>query len=419
MKKRCLSVLAGAVLLTPLTALAADWPQWRGPNRDGVSKETGLLRQWPEEGPKPAWKATDIGNGYSTPSIAAGRIFLMSNKGDDEFALALDEKTGKQVWSASVGKVGRNFGPQYPGSRSTPTFDGEVLYALGSDGDLVCLGTAEGKERWRKSYRNDFGGKSGQWAYAESPLVDGDLLVCTPGGATATLVALNKKDGSVVWKAAVPGGDAAAYASVVIAEVAGAKQYVQFLGKGVVAVNAKTGKFLWRFNETAQGSPANIPTPVVHGNYVFSSTGRGKGGLIKLVPGDGGVTVETVWLSPTMANPLGGVVLVDGHLYGTNGQALVCVDFMTGKPKWEERSVGKGAVCYADGRLYVRGEKGGVALVEATPAGYREKGRFDQPDRSAQPAWPYPVVANGRLYLRDQDVLLCYDVRQNTDSSGR
>jgi outer membrane protein assembly factor BamB len=412
MNPRRLLLPATVLLLAPLAALALDWPQWRGPQRDGVSRETGLLREWPEGGPKLAWKAKDIGNGYSTPSIARGRIYVMSNRDDAEFCLALDEKDGKQLWSVPVGKVGKNFGPQYPGARSTPTVVGDVLYALGSDGDLVCLETAKGKEVWRKSLRADFGGRPGKWAYAESPLVDGDVLVCAPGGARATIVALNRKDGSLAWKSAVPGGDAAAYASAVIAEVGGARQYVEFLGKGLVGVDARTGKFLWRFDQTAQGSPANIPTPVVHGSYVFSSTGRGAGGLIKLVPGQDGVTAETVWISREMANPLGGVVLVGGHLYGTNGQALVCLDFKTGKASWQERSVGKGAVCCADGNLYVRGEQGGVALVKATPDGYKEQGRFEQPDRSDQPAWPYPVVANGRLYLRDQGVLLCYDVKQ-------
>jgi outer membrane protein assembly factor BamB len=405
------SLLVTLALLVPLAALAADWPQWRGPGRDGLSKETGLLHQWPEGGPKLAWKAADVGDGYSTPSVARGRVYLMGNRGmNDEFVLCLDEKTGNKVWSVRVGKVGRNYGPNYPGARSTPTVDGDVLYALGSDGDLVCLETAGGKEVWHKNLRSDFGGRPGAWAYSESPLVDGDKVVCTPGGKEATLVALNKKDGSVIWKSAVPGGDAAAYASIVLAEVGGARQYVQFLGKGLVGVDARTGKFLWRFDETAKKSPANIPTPVVYDNYVFSSTGLGGGAVIKLVPGAGGVNVETVWTSRQVANPLGGVVLVNGHLYGTNSQSLICVEVLTGKVKWQDRSVGKGEICYADGALYVRGEKGDVALVEATPEGYKEKGRFAQPDRSKQMAWPYPVVANGRLYLRDWGVLLCYDI---------
>jgi outer membrane protein assembly factor BamB len=413
MSPRRPGLLSAALLLGALAARADDWPQWRGPERDGTSKETGLLQRWPEGGPKLLWKSTVVGDGYSTPVVVKGRVYLMGNKGmDDEFVLCLEEETGKKVWSTRVGRVGKNYFQQWPGARSTPTVGGDVLYALGSDGDLVCLETSGGRTRWHKDLRKEFGGRPGPWAYSESPLVDGDRVFCTPGGKEATLLALHKKDGSAVWKCAAPDGDYAAYSSIVPATVGGRKEYVQFTQKGLVGVDAKTGKLLWRYTRTAKLSPANIPTPVVHDNYVFSSTGFGGGGVIKLVPEGDGVKADPVWVSRQLANPLGGVVLVKGHLYGTNVSKLVCVDFLTGKVKWDDRSVGKGSICYADGRLYVRGEDGAVALVEATPAGYKEHGRFTQPDRSDKPAWPYPIVANGRLYLRDWGVLLCYDVRQ-------
>ncbi len=241
-------------------AVAADWPQWRGPQRNGVSRETGLLREWPAEGPKLLWQRTDIGEGYSTPAVVGDRLYLLSNKGmDDEFVQALSIADGKQIWSTRIGKVGPNRGPQYPAARSTPTVDGELLYALGSDGDLACLETESGKIRWQKNLRSDFGGQPGNWAYAESPLVDGDVLVCTPGGADATLVALNKKTGDVIWKSAVPGGDQAGYASIIIVDTGGIKQYVQFVQKGLVGVDAKSGKFLWRYAKTAEGSPGEYP----------------------------------------------------------------------------------------------------------------------------------------------------------------
>jgi outer membrane protein assembly factor BamB len=405
--------LLGLLLLGVLAAgsRADDYPQWRGPNRDGVSKETGLLKQWPKGGPKLLWKVTDLGKGYSTPSVAKGRIYVLSNRDDEEFALALDAgDKGKQLWSTPIGKVGKNQGPQYPGARSTPTVDGDALYVLGSDGDLVCLDAVKGKVRWRKQLRKDFGGKPGAWAYAESPLIDGDVLVCTPGGAKATLVALNKRTGAVIWRSAVPGGDDAAYASAVVATVGGKKQYIQFLQNGLVGVDAKTGKFLWRFDKTIDPA-ANIPTPIVHDGFVFSTTGRNQGGLIKLLPDKGGSGVMTVYLTKKLATGLGGLVLVDGYLYGTTGQGLVCAHFATGMVKWQDRSVGRGSVCYADGRLYVRNEEGKVALVEATPAEYREKGLFEEPQHSGIQTWPYPVVANGCLFLRDQDVLLCYAVK--------
>jgi outer membrane protein assembly factor BamB len=395
---------------------AADWPQWRGPLRNGISQETGLLKEWPKEGPKLLWQLKDIGEGFSTPAVVGERLYVLSNKGmDNEFVQALDVKDGKQVWSTPLGKVGPNRGMQHPAARSTPTVDGELLYALGSDGDLACLETASGKIQWKKNLRTDFAGQPGNWAYAESPLIDGDILVCTPGGKEATLAALNKKNGEVIWKSPVPDGDQAAYASIIIIEAGGIKQYVQFLQKGVIGVDAKTGKFLWRYDKTAQGSPANIPTPVAHEGYVYSATGRSGGGLVKLIVDKGEVTAEPVYFDKKLPTSIGGSVQLGEYLYGTNSQSLVCVEFATGKIKWQDRCVGAGALCYADGRLYIHGEKGDVALVEATPDAYHEKGRFtppDQPNRGNNQAWAYPVVANGRLYIRDIGTLWCYDVKE-------
>src|SRR5688572_7663082 len=188
--------------LAAFSLMAADWPQWRGPERNGVSQETGLLKEWPQGGPKLLWQVKDLGEGYSTPAVVGDRLYLISNRGmDNEFVQALGAADGKQVWETKIGKVGPNEGPQYPGARSTPTVDGEVLFALGSDGDLVCLETSSGKPRWQKNLRRDFGGQPGNWAYAESPLVDGNVLVCTPGGSEATIVALDKTSGELIWKA--------------------------------------------------------------------------------------------------------------------------------------------------------------------------------------------------------------------------
>lgn len=400
-------------------APAADWPQWRGPDRTGISKETGLLKEWPADGPPLRWKAPDIGTGYSAPAVAGGSVYLQTTKGNDEYALALREKDGQQVWAAKIGTVGVNEGPQYPGTRSTPTIDGDRAYCLASDGTLVCLDTA-GKPKWQKHLVTDFGGRVGQpkmvWAYSESVLVDGDAVVCTPGGDSATLVALNKMTGAVIWKCPVPGSEAADYASIVVTEAGGVKQYVQFLRRSVVGVEAKTGKFLWKYEKTASRA-ANILTPITAGNRVFTSSGQTGGGMVELKGEGGNMTPNEVYFDKSLAAGIGGAVLIDGHVYGTNPQALFCVEFATGKVKWTERSVGPASVCYADGRLYVRGHGGGkgaaavVALVEPSPTEYREKGRFTQPDRGSSPAWPHPVVANGGLYLRDQGVLLCYNVR--------
>jgi outer membrane protein assembly factor BamB len=416
MTARSILAAVGLGALT-LTAAAADWPQWRGPDRDGVSKETGLLPSWPQGGPKLLWRVDDVGGGYSTPSIAGDRLYLLSSKGTEaESVQARRVSDGKLIWSVRIGKVGPNRGPQYPGARSTPTVDGDVLYALGSNGDLACLETATGKPRWAKNLRTDFGGQPGMWAYAESPLVDGDRLVCTPGGKEATLVALDKKTGDVIWKSAVPGGDQAAYASIIIVNAGGVKQYVQFLQKGVVGVDAKTGKFLWRDDRTAKGSAANIPTPVAHDGAVYTGAGRTGGGLVRLTAADGAVTAKPVYFERGLPTSIGGAVEVGNHLYGTTRSGLVCAEFGTGKVQWENKSVGAGSLLYADGRLYLHGENGEVALVEATPEAYRERGRFTPADppkhtKRMEKAWAYPALANGRLYVRDLNVLWCYDVK--------
>ena len=398
-------------------ARAADWPQWRGPERNGVSPETGLLKEWPKDGPKLLWQAKAVGSGYATPAVAGDRVYLLGNEGlDNEFVAALAVADGQQAWRTLLGKVGNpDQRPNFPAARSTPTLDGDALYALSSDGDLACLEAATGKVRWQKNVRTAFNGKPGNWAYAESPLVDADRLICTPGGADATLVALNKQTGEVLWKCAVPGGDEAAYASAIVVEAAGVRQIVQFVQKGLVGADEKTGRWLWRYDETAQGTPAVIPSPVARGDLVYSAA-RGGGGLVRLQAAPGGVRAERIYYASKLPTAIGGAVLVGDCLYGATAKALLCVDFATGNVKWEDRALGAASVCCADGCLYLHGENGEVALVAATPDGYREKGRFTPADaprhsNAMEKAWVYPVVANGRLYIRDLGLLWCYDVK--------
>ena len=404
-----------------MTASTSDWPQWRGPERNGVSQERGLLKQWPAGGPKLLWQVDDIGDGYSTPSVAGTRIYLMSNRGlENEFVQALSTQDGKPVWTTRVGNVGNpNQNPSYPKARSTPTVDGDLVYALGSDGDLACLEAKSGKIRWQKSIRKEFGGQPGEWAYAESPLVDGDLVVVTPGGAEATLVALNKKTGAVIWKSAVPGGDPAGYASAIVVQGGGRKQYVQLLSKGLVGVDAKTGQFLWRYAEVAKG-PAQYFTPVARNEYVYVGALGVGGGMVRLKQDQSGVAAEQVYFVRGLPNGIGGAVIIGEHLYGTEvAQKLVAVEFTTGKVKWQQDNFGWGSVAAADGLLYVHNVTGEVALIEATPEAFREKGRFTPP---AQPkhsktgpfpemAFAYPVIANGRLYIRDLGTLWAYDIK--------
>jgi outer membrane protein assembly factor BamB len=403
---------------TSVSLFATDWPQWRGPQRNGISSETGLLKAWPKEGPKLLWQAGDGGSGYSTPAVLGDRLYQLGNEGlDNEFVEARTVAEGKQVWRTRIGKVGNpDQKPEFPAARSTPTLDGEVLFVLGSDGDLACVEKATGKIRWQKNVRSEFGGKPGTWAYSESPLVDGDVVICTPGGSTAAMVALQKASGEVKWKATLPEEEEAAYSSAIIVEAAGSKQYVQMLSKGLAGVDAKTGKVLWRFDKTVSRFKANIPTPVARGGEIYSAGAGTGGGLIKLKANGQTMEAEQVYFSPKLPAAIGGAVLVGDYLYGTGNAGMLCVEFATGNVRWEDRSLGAGSLCLVDGMLYLHGENGEVALIEPSPEGYREKSRFNPPGQpkrinQMEKAWAYPVVANGRLFLRDHQSLWCYDVK--------
>lgn len=403
------------------SSLAADWPQWQGPNRDAKSPDTGLLQEWSEGGPPLAWKTKDLGGGDGGPAIAAGRIYGMSNRGADEVVWALSEKDGSEIW---VKPLGPAFDQSWPQSKEgpgcTPTVDGERLYVLGLGGRLACLRAQDGQIVWRHSLTEDFGGRIPRWSYRESPLIDGDKLICTPGGAQATLVALDKATGETVWTSQAPGSPGAAYASVIAFDFEGQRQYVQLTAQTLAGVAASDGKFLWRYDKVANRTGINCSTPLYHEGQVFASSAYGGGaGLVKLSrDANGGVKADEVYSIRDMQNQHGGMILVDGCLYGATGGneggALMCLDFKTGKMRWDQRdNVGrraKGSLALADGRLYYRLEDGTMLLIEPNSERYVERGRFEQPDRTRLPAWAHPVVANGRLYIRDQDVLLCYNV---------
>jgi outer membrane protein assembly factor BamB len=408
-----------------IAAKPGEWPQWQGPNRDDLSTETGLLQQWPEGGPELAWKADGIGGGFSGISIQNGRIYTMGDHDGQEWVYALDPAhEGKQLWSTPIGKSADNLGK--PGPRCTPTADGELIYAIGSHGDLACLKAGTGEVVWTKNFPKDFGGQmmSG-WGYSESPLVDGNKLICTPGAKDAMLVALDKKTGDEIWRCAIPdlggkGKDGAAYSSIVISNGGGKKQYIQLVGRGLIGVSADDGKLLWSYIKVANGV-ANITTPVVNGDYVFGTSSYGAGSaLLRLSPADdGGIKAEEIYFMPAKEfnNHHGGVVMVGDYIYGGSGQNLgnpTCIEWKTGKVVWggKERGPGKGsaALGYADGRLYMRYEDGTMTLMGASPEGYKLYGTFQIPDVS-KPSWPHPVIADGKMYLREQDTLLCYKVK--------
>lgn len=406
-------------------ARADDWPQWRGPNRDDISKEKGLLKAWPKDGPPLAWKIKGLGEGHSSVAVAKGRIYTMGDQQDGSYVMALEEKGGAPVWTTKVGKSGGGGDrtPARTGTRCTPTVDGDKIYVLGQYGELMCLTAEDGKEVWRADLVKDYGGSVQQWAYAESPLVDGDKVICTPGGSKGVLLALDKNTGKKIWQSKDWTGDVQ-YSTAIKADIGGVHQYIQQIATTVAGIAADDGRLLWKADRP-EGKVAVIPTPIEHDGYVFVAAGYGAGGhLFKVTPPadkSGKFKVEKVWASKELENHHGGVVLIGDHLYSSKGNAgvLTCAEFKTGKVLWQDRSVGKGSLTYADGHLYLRAEQspGTMALVEASPEGYKEKGTFDPPDASSKPAWPHPVIANGHLYLRDQDVLLCYDVTEKVASA--
>lgn len=535
-----------------------DWPQWKGPVRTAHSKETGLLKEWAKDGPPLVWKAKGLGGGDSTPSVAGGRIYGMSHRGSDEVVWALSEKDGKEIWAVRISPAFTTSWPQSKeGPSATPTVDADRLYVMGLAGNVACLQVSDGKLVWERSLMADFGGKMPMWSYRESPLIDGEKVICTPGGDQTTLVALNKLNGEVIWKTHVPdrGGDSnqnrrpenrpnvietdlllstldkdknreisndelaaastlllsldknqdgklsedevstataapggqgrrrgggvvrmmkahsamdanedgaldaseiknaavalqkinanrdgkltedevgmkhfgpqdtgAAYSSPIAIEFGGHRQYVQFLATTVAGVSAADGKLLWRYDKPANGMRLNISTPLYHDGHVFAASAYGAGGgLARLnTKANGEFTAEEVWFSKSMENHHGGVILHDGALFGANGGNgggyLACLDFKTGEVLWNERDsdkrrVTKGSVAFADGRIYYRTEEGPIVLIEPSRKEFIERGRFDQPDRTDKPAWAHPVLANGKLYIRDQDTLFCYDIK--------
>lgn len=416
-----LVLLSTTILST--SAASFDWPQWQGPDRNAISKETGLIKEWAKEGPPLAWKVKELGGGDSAPSVVAGKIFGMSNRGKDEVVWALSEADGKTLWVIPIGPALKQQVPQgKEGPGCTPTVDGDRLYVLGLSGELACLQVSDGKILWHHSLSGDFGGSLPTWSYRESPLIDGEKVICTPGGADATLVALDKLTGNTIWKSQVPGGPKAAYSSAIAIDFEGQRQYVQFTQKSLIGVAASDGKFLWRYDRAANSHGINCSTPIYQDGQVFAASAYGAGGgLVKLSKdANGGIKAEEVFFTKKMQNHHGGMVIVDGCLYGANGGneggALLCLDFKTGKVLWDGRDIadhrpGKGSVALADGRLYYRTEDGTLLLIEPNAKQYVEHGRFEQPDRSDKPAWAHPVIANGKLYVRDQDVLFCYDVK--------
>jgi len=415
---KLLSLPASLVLLLitfpPARAASGDWAQWRGPNQDGTSAETGLLKAWPTGGPPLAWKATGLGAGFSTVAVVGQRVFTMGDQGERNHVFALNRADGKPLWETELGKAGAPGWGGFKGPRCMPVVDGDLLFAVGQYGQMACLDAATGKEKWRKDYQQDFAAPLPEWGFSGMPLVDGDRVILAVGGEQGNLVALNKATGAVLWRTK-EFTDSIHYSSPIVAEIGGVRQYLQLTEISLAGIAAADGKLLWRADR--KGRVAVIPTPIYHDHHVYVASGYDVGcNLFKITPSGGAFSVEQVYANEIIVNHHGGVVKVGDHVYGHSEKlGWTCQEFTTGKAVWQEKDkLGKGSLACADGHLYLRAEdkgKGTVALIEATPTGYRETGRFEPPDRSGKENWPHPVIAGGQLYLRDQDVLLCYDVK--------
>jgi outer membrane protein assembly factor BamB len=353
------------------------------------------------------WVIETLGGGYGSVAVAEDRLYVQSQLGGQSTVASLDRADGKLVWSRALGPG--LFNDRGSGPRGTPTVDGERLYVLTENGDLAALQAADGSPLWQRNILKDFDGRNIPWLISESPLIDGEKLVVTPGGRGAGMVALNKMTGETLWTSQEL-SDEAGYASVIVADIQGVRTYMTLTAQAGVGVRASDGKLMWRYPQVANRT-ANITTPVYEGGKVFYTSNYGTGAaLLELTAQNGTVNAAEVYFTRAMQNHHGGVVLVDGYIYGFNNSILTCINFETGEMMWRDRSVGKGSLSYADGKLYLVSEDNVVGLAAATPDGYQELGRFEIEDQGL-PSWAHPVVSDGRLYIRNQGMLASYDIR--------
>jgi outer membrane protein assembly factor BamB len=382
-----------------------EWHQWRGPNRDGHSAETGLLQEWPAGGPRRVWQGSGAGDGFASFSASNGRLYTQGARAGTEYVMAFDAATGKKLWETPNGPRYRN--AQGDGPRSTPTVEGNRLYALGGAGELSALDAGSGKKIWSVDFVEVFGGMTPGWGYSESPLILGDRIVMNAGGRRASIVAINKADGRTLWQ---NHNDEPAYSSPVLLRTGSFEQVVFFTGQRALAVDPRDGRLLWSYNRAANNT-ANIATPVVRGNRVFFSSDYGTGAGLVAVKAAGTIAAaEEIYFTREMRNHHSTSVLVGDTLYGFSSSILTALNFDSGKMAWRDRSVGKGSLIYADNRLYLYSENGVAGLAEANPAAYRERGRFSI-DTSGSPTWSHPMITQGKLILRDQDAVYAYDIR--------
>lgn len=409
MKKHLLAGLC-LTLITTMT-FAADWPQWRGPDRSGVSDERGLAERWPADGPRVAWEVESVGVGYSSLAVADGVIYTQGDLEGIEHVIALRASDGKTLWTTSPApgqdgyRNGRGNGP-----RGTPVVDGDRVYTEGGKGDVMCLDAKTGRKIWHVNLAKDFGGRVPGWGYSESPLIVDQMVIVTPGGRDGALAALNKASGQVIWRSKEL-TEAAHYSSPQVVTIHGVRQVVSMGRQSVFGVALDSGKLLWQW-ERANNPTANVAMPIVEGDRVYASSAYGTGGgLIEVNRNGDAWSTKEIHFGKDMANHHGGIVKVGDYLYGFGKGGLICLEYDTGEIVWRDKSVRKGSLIAAGGMLYCLGERHEMALVEATPEGYHETGRF-RIDDLGKPSWAHPVVANGRLYIRNQQRLTAYDVAE-------
>jgi outer membrane protein assembly factor BamB len=403
-----IAILAGllTVGVSGVQPPPADWFQWRGPNRDGISPETGLLQDWPKSGPPQVWRTTGAGNGYSSFSSSNGRLYTLGARSGNEYVIALDRATGKKIWETLNGRRYEN--DRGDGPRSTPTVDGDRVYVFGGSGDLTCLDNATGRKIWSINLVQKFGGVNPYWGYSESPLIVGDRILVNAGGRRASIVAVSKADGATLWQ---QHSDGAGYSSPMLMRTGSLNQVIFFTDSHTLAVDPRDGRLLWTYAKASNGT-ANVATPIVRGTRVFVSSDYGTGAALLEVRAAGNLaTANEVYFTRDMRNHHASSVLIGDHLYGFSSSILTALKFETGDMAWRDRSVGKGSLAFADNRLYLYSEDGVVGLAEANPAGYREHGRFSLGQQSGLPTWSHPIITGGLLIVRDQDTVYAYNVR--------
>lgn len=387
---------------------ASSWPRFHGPNGDNISAETGLLKEWPEQGPKLGFVAKGIGQGFAGVTIADGLIYTCGNIDEKTVITALD-LDGNVKWQVENGGAWTG---EHPGVRGTPTIDGPRLYHESPLGEVVCLNAKTGERIWGLNIFDEFGGKNISWALAESLLVDAARVICSPGGPETAVVALSKMTGKTVWKSPSAEGDLAGYATPTLVEYQGLRMIFTLTSRAIIGVNADTGDLLFRFPHKTDYD-VNVLTPIFRDGRLFVSTGYGSGSVMLKLTVDGKkAAVEELWRSKALDNHHGGVLLLDGYLYGSSfAGRWVCLEWETGKTMYQARGVGKGSATFADGMLYMLSEKSDLGLAKATPEGLEVISQFKLPEGGEGPSWAHPVVCGGRLYLRHGDNLYAYDVK--------